>query len=472
MFACYPSPGSRALTLAPSGRGEEVFDQLSGPVPDEIRQPGNGYVKAMFLRVAMLSGANQPVLRLRADTGAAVVLNGEPQPVFSRPAQTGLIGDAWLTGEPGDGVTVTVALNEDSPHLWRLGIQNTDTHANADYTWVVADNPGETSQPWTAPTFGSVTSQTIDVPVFPESFAPVDVCVDPSTHAVYTATMNAGLCRIANGTRTMLPTPPGIFAVAHDPVRDQLFVTQASGRSLFAVSGGAISNPISIATPGGPDPQFARLAIDPVHRRVYVANSVQNVVAVVHADTHEVVSLLPVGRQPLSVAVDAASGTAYVTNGKDNTISVITADAVAGTLPALPGTDTPGSVAVAPGGGALFVGSGSGPRIATVDPQGGTTALVPPIRDDENHSDFTGCFVIDAARFLGYVFLGSQARQVSPLFAFDTRIAAPAKSTGAMTPAYATAAVDTSTGRLYATYGATNVFATGMRVLETSTRPG
>ena len=35
---------------------------------------------------------------------------------------------------------------------------------------------------------------------------------------------------------------------------------------------------------------------------------------------------------------------------------------------------------------------------------------MPPIRDDETHSDFTGWFVIVAARYLGYVFLGSQAR--------------------------------------------------------------
>jgi len=54
-----------------------------------------------------------------------------------------------------------------------------------------------------------------------------------------------------------------------------------------------------------------------------VANEFSNTVSVISGRTNEVNATIPVGADPRAVAVNPDTKTAYVVNGSDNTVSVL-----------------------------------------------------------------------------------------------------------------------------------------------------
>ena len=94
----------------------------------------------------------------------------------------------------------------------------------------------------------------------------------------------------------------------------------------------AVSLPPTVSVGNGPD----GLAVDPATRTLYTSNQNDNTVSVINTATcnagtragcrqrvHSV--SLPAGASPQGIAFDAATGTIYVANIGDNTISVINA---------------------------------------------------------------------------------------------------------------------------------------------------
>jgi len=68
---------------------------------------------------------------------------------------------------------------------------------------------------------------------------------------------------------------------------------------------------------------------------VYVANGMSNSVSVISGRTGTVTATIPVGSEPIGVAVNPVTGTVYVTNADSNTVSVISGqtDTVTATIP-------------------------------------------------------------------------------------------------------------------------------------------
>jgi YVTN family beta-propeller protein len=58
-------------------------------------------------------------------------------------------------------------------------------------------------------------------------------------------------------------------------------------------------------------------------KKVFVANGATHNVAVIDAQTHEVIATIPVGRRPWGIALSRDGKKAYVANGVSNDVSVI-----------------------------------------------------------------------------------------------------------------------------------------------------
>jgi YVTN family beta-propeller protein len=100
---------------------------------------------------------------------------------------------------------------------------------------------------------------------------------------------------------------------------------------------------------------------------VYVANSNSNTVSVIDVATNILVATVPVGTQPLGVAITPNSAYAYVTNGGGNSVSVIKTASNSVTATISVGT-TPLAVAITPNGDYAYVanwGAGSVSVIST-----------------------------------------------------------------------------------------------------------
>jgi YVTN family beta-propeller protein len=65
------------------------------------------------------------------------------------------------------------------------------------------------------------------------------------------------------------------------------------------------------------------VAVDPGSHTVYVTNAKDNSVSVIDAAARTVIATVPVGNVPEGVAVDPGTHTVYVTNHDDGTVSVI-----------------------------------------------------------------------------------------------------------------------------------------------------
>jgi YVTN family beta-propeller protein len=65
------------------------------------------------------------------------------------------------------------------------------------------------------------------------------------------------------------------------------------------------------------------MAVDPGTHTVYVANHGGNSMSVIDASTRNVTATVPVGKNPVGVAVYPSTHTVYVGNDSDHTVSVI-----------------------------------------------------------------------------------------------------------------------------------------------------
>jgi hypothetical protein len=70
------------------------------------------------------------------------------------------------------------------------------------------------------------------------------------------------------------------------------------------------------------------VAVSPDGNFVFITNYNANSISVISTVTYKVTATIPVGSNPLGIAVDPVTGTIYVTNrglGYGNTVSVIAA---------------------------------------------------------------------------------------------------------------------------------------------------
>ena len=113
------------------------------------------------------------------------------------------------------------------------------------------------------------------------------------------------------------------------------------------------------------------VAVDPNLNKVYVANNNSNTISIIDGRSNELVpGPVKVGRGPDAVAVDLNTSNVYVANSKDNTVSVIDPKAYAvGKIPVGRG---PTAVAVDPNTNKVFVANHDDDTVSVIDPKTNT----------------------------------------------------------------------------------------------------
>lgn len=355
-YKLYPDPQARALRVAkaPSARSEVAFNQIDGPVPPELVDPTNDYARMMFVRVTQLNGTAVPLLSVRADSGAAVVVSDQPQSVFAAAGQTGFVGLAWLVPGGGGSWVIVVGLAGTQPHRWTLGILNEDTADDHYYAIAVADTVAETSQPWTTRSaVGYAHNLLFDSkrPAVQQFMA-----ADPGTGSVWLAELFGTTATIAaegQATRTVaLPGPAHQMAV--DPATHTVWLTDLMG-GVSLIKGGVPSPLPALAG-------AAAIGIDAARRICYAALFASSAVAVVDADPpYHVRATIAVGEHPITVSVDPASGVACVAH--DGAITLFRDGQSLQTIQVVAG---PRGV-MGPGGHVAYVTSTATTTLAVVD---------------------------------------------------------------------------------------------------------
>jgi YVTN family beta-propeller protein len=125
------------------------------------------------------------------------------------------------------------------------------------------------------------------------------------------------------------------------------------------------------------------VAVNTGGSRVYVSNAGDNTLSVINAIDNTVVATIPVGQSPGGVAVNPAGTRVYVANSMDNSVSVIDA-ATNAVIATVPGVQYPGGIAVHPSGSPVYVAGGLGSlyRIdGNTNLMAGSTALTLSVLD-------------------------------------------------------------------------------------------
>jgi YVTN family beta-propeller protein len=121
--------------------------------------------------------------------------------------------------------------------------------------------------------------------------------------------------------------------------------------------------------PVGQNPIF--IAVSPTLNEVYVVNSGptggQGSVSVINAENNSVAATIPVHRQPVSLAVDPAGELAYVANSASNSISVVDLKQRR-EIERIGVGEQPVSVRVSPDGKAVVVANHDGNSVSIIDP--------------------------------------------------------------------------------------------------------
>ena len=143
-FTVYPQPPEEPLRVAGGGATEVAVTQLSGPAVEALP-----YAQMMFLRVAAAGGAVEPTFMMIAGAGDPVALTPDRAAIHRSPSDVGYVGDVWLDGHEPNGVyRIYVGFDALTTEQWRLGIRNNDMLSEYRFSWVVAEHPADTLQPW------------------------------------------------------------------------------------------------------------------------------------------------------------------------------------------------------------------------------------------------------------------------------------------------------------------------------------
>ncbi|MHC1753918.1 MAG: PGF-pre-PGF domain-containing protein [Methanosarcina sp.] len=150
----------------------------------------------------------------------------------------------------------------------------------------------------------------------------------------------------ANGTNSKLAT----ITVLEHPV--YAYITNFGSNTVSVID--TATNTVTATVPVGIEPLGVAVALDGT--KVYVTNNVSNSVSVIDTSTNTVTATINVGNNPTGVAINLAGTKVYVTNNEDNTTSVI--DTATNTVTAtVPVEIYPSGVAVSPDGTEVYVAS-------------------------------------------------------------------------------------------------------------------
>jgi len=144
--------------------------------------------------------------------------------------------------------------------------------------------------------------------------------------------------------------------------REYAWVTNGGGNSVTVLD--LVHMTTAATIPVGEDP--VDVAVSPTRDEVYVVNQGSGSVSVIDAVTNKVVATIGVHREPESISVDGTGTRAYVANAGSNNVSAIDLTKRR-EIGAVGVGETPGVVRVSPDGGTLVVTNRAGGSATVVD---------------------------------------------------------------------------------------------------------
>jgi YVTN family beta-propeller protein len=199
-----------------------------------------------------------------------------------------------------------------------------------------------------------------------------------------------------------------------------------SRRALAALSASALVAALAVTVVAAPAHASSG------DRMAYVANVGSSSVSVIDTATHTVTATVPVGSDPIGVAVSPDGSTVYVANEGSGSVSVISAATNTVTATIAVGV-VPDAVAVSPDGSLLYVGCdlSLGPAIGGIDVINTSTDTLTSTIETANQPDSIA-FTPDGAEAYVANYIGSS---VSVIDTATSTVTATIASPGASTPA-------------------------------------
>jgi len=188
------------------------------------------------------------------------------------------------------------------------------------------------------------------------------------------------------------PIPGGIgmaavlLTLAAFPALAQPFayVTNSGGNYVSVIN--TITNTGITTVPVGINP--LGVAINPKGTRAYVANTVDFTVSVIDTASNTVVATVPVGNFPVGIAVTPDGTRVYVANDSSNTVSVI--DTTANTVVATVSVGThPYLLAITPDGTRAYVSNLSSATVSVINTATNTVVTTVPVGNEPEGVAFT-----------------------------------------------------------------------------------
>ncbi|MDP2182814.1 MAG: hypothetical protein Q8K99_09655 [Actinomycetota bacterium] len=231
-----------------------------------------------------------------------------------------------------------------------------------------------------------------DIPIatIPVGDAPVAIAVNPVSHAVYVANYYGNTVSVIDGVSDSVvatATMPESFSVPISIVVDSL---QSPAKAFVANFWAACVAVIDESAPGAPPVAVdtgavhasgpRALAIDPTLSppKVYAANYGSGTIAVINATTNAVVGHIAVGTAPRALGMfsSASRHRLYAADASANTVTVIdpTTDTVITTIGV---GAAPKSIAVDPATGYAYVSNETGDSVTVIDDTDAVAATIP-----------------------------------------------------------------------------------------------
>lgn len=180
--------------------------------------------------------------------------------------------------------------------------------------------------------------------------------------------------RAKRGLFSAVAVTAAMAALAPGALARNAYVTNFTANTVSAID--TSTNAVVATIPVGAEP--VDVAVLPNGARAYVTNMGAGTVSMIEIVSNTVASTIPVGSKPRGIAISPDGSRAYVANSGDNTLSVIDLGSNAVVGPPIEVGTEPDGVAISPDGSRAFVAQRGG-NISVIDTA--TNAIVASVPD-------------------------------------------------------------------------------------------
>ena len=169
------------------------------------------------------------------------------------------------------------------------------------------------------------------------------------------------------------PCPTASFPNQPSPIANA-YITNAGSNTVSVLN--TSSNSVTATIPVGPNP--VSVAVSPSGSRAYVTNAGSNSVSVIDTGALTVTQNVTVGGNPVSVAITPDGSQVYVANARSNSVSVIntSTNTVSATIPV---GFIPLKIAVTPDGASVYVANSAAKSLSVISTSTNSVVATVPV---------------------------------------------------------------------------------------------